>query len=200
MVKNSKPHSDKLTILHAGTFKSAARRYIYETADEMLKGLIELTDEVSDKVNLEMVIKFRAGPEFSLDTLKMLVSTLPENVIVDNESPFLDVLGKADLLISFSSTTIEEALVNKIPVMLYGGGGRYAHIPVQSYVKGDTVEKAVTFVKEKERLKDYFAALNQKGSSFSVSSEEFDPYRFMDGEAVEFSDWFADKMKSGITA
>ena len=148
-----------------------------------------------------MIIKSRAGPEFSLDSLNLLLSPLPENVIVDNESRFLDVLGKADLLISFSSTTIEEALVNDIPVLLYGGGGRYAHIPVAPYKNGDAIEKAVTFIKRKEQLIDYFTALNQKSSSFTVPSEEFDPYRFKKGDAVEFSDWFfSDKIKSMAAA
>ena len=106
---------------------------MYEISDEMLKGLTELTSGILDKLNLEMIIKFRAGPEFSLDSLNLLLSPLPANVIIDNERPFFDVLGEADLLISFSSTTIEEALVNEIPVLLYGGGGRYSHIPAHKH-------------------------------------------------------------------
>ena len=46
---------------------------------------------------------------------------------------FHEVLAEADLLVSFSSTTIEEALVNDVPVLLYGGHGRYAHIPVEPF-------------------------------------------------------------------
>jgi len=125
---------------------------------------------------------------------------MPKNVIIINKGSFLDALSEADLLISFSSTAIEEALVNKIPVMLYGGSGRYAHIPVKPYENGDPVEKAVTFIKQKEQLAEYFTSLNQKGLSFNVSSKEFDPYRFKNDEAVEFSDWFSSKMKSSTSA
>jgi len=45
-----------------------------------------------------------------------------DKVILSTSEPFSDVLGMTDLLASFSSTTIEEALQNRVPVLLYWRG------------------------------------------------------------------------------
>ena len=193
---------DTITITHAGTPKFRhQRRFIYETADEYVSALIDICNAVRPCKNIKLIIKTRPqNYELSMDSLNYLLNPLPENTVIETEKPFSEVLSMTDLLISFSSTTIEEALVNEIPVLLYGGKGRYAHIPVAPYVDGDQIEQAVTFIKNKDSIDDYFKAINQRGSSFTVPPEEFDSYRFRDGEALEFSDWFADKIKSGIAA
>ena len=38
-------------------------------------------------------------------------------------------MAEADLLVSFSSTTIEESLYARTPVALFGGSDRYRHLP-----------------------------------------------------------------------
>jgi hypothetical protein len=194
--------SEILNLVHAGTMKFRhQRRFIYETADEYVSALIDICNAVRSCKNIKLIIKTRPqNYELSTDSLNYLLNPLPENTVIETEKPFAEVLSMTDLLISFSSTTIEEALVNEIPVLLYGGKGRYAHIPVVPYIDGDQIEQAVTFIKNKDYLDDYFKAINQKGSSFTVPPEEFDPYRFKDGEAVEFSDWFLHDMESRISA
>ncbi|MBT6231010.1 MAG: hypothetical protein HOI47_30600, partial [Candidatus Scalindua sp.] len=47
---------------------------------------------------------------------------------VHTEGTFADYLIISDLLASYSSTTIEEALQNKVPVLLYDSQGKYCHI------------------------------------------------------------------------
>jgi len=191
-----------LNVVHAGTIKFRhQRRFMFETADEYLSALINICKAVKPSKNIRLIIKTRPQEyELSLDTIYNLLEPLSENIIIETEKPFSEILSITDLLISFSSTTIEEALVNDIPVLLYGGSGRYAHIPMVPYVNGDQIEQAVTFIKNKDYLDDYFKAINQKGSSFTVPPEEFDPYRFKDGEAVEFSDWFLHDMESRVSA
>ena len=72
---------------------------------------------------------------------------------VSVDEPFLDVLSVSDLLVSFSSTTIEEALQNQVPVLLYGGGGRYQHIEAFDVVPDKEVEaKAVYTIRRAEYL------------------------------------------------
>jgi hypothetical protein len=104
----------------------------------------------------------------------------------------------------FSNTSLYELKLKQISSLLcfdhLGGSDRYAHIPVKPYENGDPIEKAVTFIEQKEQLVEYFTSLNQKGLSFNVSSKEFDPYRFKNDETVEFSDWFSSKMKSSASA
>jgi hypothetical protein len=182
----------QLTIVHAGTFKLRHnRRYIYETSDEFLEGLKDLIGAVAPFPSLRLILKIRPDPyELTLDTMNALLPKAA-NVTIESERPFLEVLEEADLVVSFSSTTIEEALNNNVPVLLYGGRGRYAHIPVEPFcdTNGDIL-RAVTFVKDREGLMTYMPRLNELGDSFSVSDEQFRSYRFSEDEVVDFTDWF----------
>lgn len=190
--RNSARKSGPLTIVHAGTFKLRHnRRYIYETADEFLRGLQELCDVISELPRLRLIIKARADVyELSLETMKTLLP-LADNISIETERPFLEVLREADLLVSFSSTTIEEALSNRVPVLLYGGGGRYSHIPVMPFCESnDDVMRAVTFVKDKDSLRKYFRKLNQIGLFFKVPDDKFRGYRFDDDDVTDFTKWF----------
>ena len=190
-VDRSSHKKDGLTIVHAGTLKLRHnRRYIYETADEFVQGLQDLIEAVAPFPRLRLILKIRPDIyELSMETMKAL---LPKagNVIIEADKPFLEVLKEADLVVSFSSTTIEESLSNKVPVLLYGGHGRYAHIPVEPFsdTNGD-IDRAVTFVKDQQDLKQYMAKLNALGSSFHVPEEAFRNYRFNDNEVVNLTEW-----------
>jgi len=133
-------------VVHAGTPKPARsmRFFVYETPDEYIKALRDLAGAVERISGAILIIKFRPSAEISVDDIKALIP-FSEKVILSVEYPFLDVLGMADLLVSFSSTTIEEALQNRVPVLLYGGEGRYQHLggfPVRS---ADPVPKAAVY-------------------------------------------------------
>jgi hypothetical protein len=189
--RRAQAKSGCLTIVHAGTFKLRHnRRFIYETADEFVQGLQDLIEAVAPFPRLRLILKIRPDIyELSLDTMKALLPKA-ENVVIEAEKPFLEVLKEADLVVSFSSTTIEEALSNDVPVLLYGGDGRYAHIPVEPFsdTNGD-IDRAVTFVNDQQDLKKYMTKLNALGSSFHVPEEAFRNYRFNDNEVVDLTEW-----------
>ena len=97
----------------------------------------ELINIISNYDNFKLIIKIRPDYfEMTKESLISLLSPIPKNVIIESEKKFEDVLKTADLLVSFSSTTIEEALVNNIPVLLYGGNNRYCHIPTNEFDAG----------------------------------------------------------------
>lgn len=180
-----------LTIVHAGSLKLRHnRRFIYETSDEFLQGMTELIEAIAPFPRLRLILKIRPDIyELSLDTMKALLPS-GENVIVEADKPFLDVLPEADLVVSFSSTTIEEALSNKIPVLLYGGDGRYCHIPVEPFSEtNNDIARAVTFVKDREHLKTYMSILNENAFFFHVPDDAFRNYRFIDSEVVNLTEW-----------
>ena len=162
----SKVKSDKkyLNIVHAGTLKYRHTRfYIYETADEYVDSLIKLCNAIKHFPKIKLTIKIRPQDyELTLDSLINLLNPIPNNVIIEYNKTFYEVLKEADLLISFSSTTIEEALANKVPVLLFGGNGRYSHIPCKKYVSNDRINKAVTYIESHTELLDYFKKLDWK--------------------------------------
>ncbi len=117
-------------IVHAGTPKpsKSLRLYVYETPEEYLNAIKELAEAVERIEDAVLIVKFRPSPEISVGDIKASVP-FSDKVVLSVGEPFLKVLAMADLLVSFSSTTIEEALQNRVPVLLYGGQGRYSHVP-----------------------------------------------------------------------
>ena len=126
---------------------------MYETPDEYFQTLSELITAIMNiGSSVVLLIRFRSSRELSEEALKELLP-FHENIILNTEGSFIDVLGAADLLISYSSTTIEEALQNRIPVLLYGGGGRYKHLESFEILDEKPLMKSpVYFLKEKSLL------------------------------------------------
>ena len=185
----------KFTITHAGTIKFRhQRRLIFETSDEYVKALHEICDCVKYLENIQLIIKTRPTDfELTEDSLRTLLFPIPNNVFIENSRRFDEVLGETDLLISFSSTTIEEALVNDVPVLLYGGNGRYAHIPVEPFSnKNNNILRPVTFVNSKDDLEKYFEILSLKYDEFRQTQFNFDDYKHLDEDTVEFAKYFSE--------
>lgn len=135
------------TIVHAGTPKAAnsLRPFVYETPDEYIRGICELAAAVEGIQGAVLIVRFRPSPEISAEDIKDLVP-FSDKVKLSIDGPFSAALGSADLLVSFSSTTIEEALQNRIPVLLYGGQGRYSHIPAYEVEDGSApVERSAAY-------------------------------------------------------
>lgn len=140
-------------VLHAGTPKptNSLRLHVYETPDEYIQALFELARAIEKIPDVVLVIKFRPLYDIVVEDIRALVPFSDKVILSVNES-FLDMLGMTDLLVSFSSTTIEEALQNRIPVLLYGGG-RYCHIPAYEIEPTHPVQKsAIYHVKESKSL------------------------------------------------
>lgn len=165
---------DTRVIVHAGTPKptNSLRPYVYETPDEYINALRDLAGAVENIPGAVLIIKFRPLAEISVDDIKAFIP-FSKKVILSIEEPFIKVLGMADLLVSFSSTTIEEAMQNRIPVLLYGGSGRYCHIPAYEIALANPVGRsAVYHVKEAKDLNyaiSRILELNIAGSAGSGS-------------------------------
>lgn len=163
-------------VLHAGTPKitSSLRFQIYETPDEYIQSLKDLSNVILKMENVRLVIKFRPMEEISIKTLTTLLPDSPK-IIIETKQTFRDSLSRADLLVSFSSTTIEEALQNQIPVLLYGGNGRYQHIPAQMVKNGMPLSKsALYFAPDFSDLE--FAVRGILALSPSGDEKIFEPY------------------------
>ena len=142
-----KKNKEFITIVFASSFKPS-KRFMFESAEEILDSIKDLIGSVKNKKKIKLIIKFKSDPEeLSSVDLKHIIKNLPKNVEIVTNTPFKQTLSKADLLISFSSTTIEEALVNKIPVALYGGKGRYCHIESSISNFKQNLNKPLIFIK-----------------------------------------------------
>ena len=182
LIKSYEPNGNTKIIVHAGTPKQvkALRLYVYETPDEYIKSLYELASIVETMPNTYLIVRFRPNDEISAEALKSLVP-FSDKVVLSVDESFLDVLGLADLLISFSSTTIEEALQNRIPVLLYGGDGRYQHI-------ASSEPSAVHYVGKKEQLKNSIKSILDSNIKHS-HRQLFDRFIYKEEDRQPFSDF-----------
>ena len=119
------------TILHASTTKTenSYKFWGVETLDEYLSSILDVY-KVTQTHGFKLIVK----PHPSLKkvmTLKELQSLLNIDDINFTDNNFYECLKITDILISFSSTTIEEALYNKKPVILYDRNNRYNHLGAQ---------------------------------------------------------------------
>ncbi|MBI5195864.1 MAG: hypothetical protein HZA10_06050 [Nitrospirae bacterium] len=125
-------YENKIILLHADTprLHNDLRFYVYQTVDEYIGNLNSLISAVEKVSDLHLIIRFRPKDYLSKNDLESL---LVESDCYDihTEGSFEEYLSLSDMLVSYSSTTIEEALQNRIPVLQYDPTGKYCHIPCQ---------------------------------------------------------------------
>jgi len=126
-------HANKKIILHAGTPKSynSMRPWVYETNDEYIRNINDLIKVVDQLENTYLVIRFRPSEGLSRETFLQLIRH-SDHCGVYSAGCFSDYLSIADVLVSYSSTTIEEALQNNRPVLQYDHDNKYMHIKAPS--------------------------------------------------------------------
>lgn len=122
----------KKIILHAGSPRGWKfyRPWVYETIDEYINNINTTIKAVEEISGIFLCIRFRPQRELSLEEFKN--SLLNSNCYgVYTDGSFDEFLESADLLMSYSSTTIEEALFFKMPVLQFDPDAKYEHIQGQ---------------------------------------------------------------------
>jgi len=167
------PAGDSRIILHAGTYKAwgGFRPWMYETSDEFVKGLQELVAAAAGIEDVRLVIRIRPAPELSIETLESLLPRSP-NCEIRTDGSFLDDLARASVLVSYSSTTIEEALHARKPVLLWGGSPRYGHLPARTEPPTPRDRSAVYRTLGADRLEPMLRAILDAHAEKHLSPEE----------------------------
>ena len=130
-------HIGKKIILHAGSPKGWEynRPWVYETIDEYIRNINHMIESVEKVKDLYLAIRFRPIKELSLDSFKILIKKSEcYDIYVDGN--FGELLEASDLLASYSSTAIEEALQFEMPVLQYDPDNKYSHLPGQLLKNG----------------------------------------------------------------
>jgi len=124
-----KKHAQKQIILHASSPKGWKfyRPWIYETLDEYIYNINTLIRASEKLPGLYLCIRFRPEEDLSLKEFKMSLVT-SDCYGVYSDGSIEEFLMSSDLLISYSSTTIEEALQYHLPVMQFDSDGKYEHL------------------------------------------------------------------------
>ena len=163
------------TIIHAGTYKPiAGRPWMYETSNEFVYGLQQLVMAINTLENTRMIIRIREASECSVSSLKKLLP-ITGNIELSTSGDLLDDLGCADLLISFSSTTIDEALYVRKPVGLFGGSIRYRYYPGSS-IPPTVNERHAVYHLQKENLSTMLNAILDAHKNNPLTDKELEGY------------------------
>lgn len=181
-------YQDCNVLVHAGTGKprGSLHFHVYETMDEYVTAMAELVMAVNRVPDTFLIIKFRPNRDLGLEDLRTLLPA-SDRYLISVEESFLDVLGFSDLLVSFSSTTIEEALQNRVPVLMYGGEGRYQHIAAQTVTPDKVVEPAAVYsVRKVEHLSDAITRILARNGRAPLAEELFSPYVYRIEDYVPF--------------
>jgi len=145
-------NAKKRIILHAGSPRAwqSYRPWIYETFDEYIKNINTIINAVDALSGLYLAIRFRPQEFLNLEDFK---SSLEKSSCygIYSDCTFEEYLISSDLLVSYSSTTIEESLQHHKPVLQYDPDGKYEHI------KGQLLS-----VDGKNSLSTVYSVLNEK--------------------------------------
>jgi hypothetical protein len=128
---------DKHIIVYAPSMKSrkSHRFYVLETLDELMAGIEDVMNAVAALPDAHLVMRIHPGEPVTRKEIEGLID-VPENVTISDTGSFEEVLSAAALTVSFSSTSIQESLINGVPVLLYDKWKRYNHLGAPVVRKG----------------------------------------------------------------
>lgn len=138
--------------------------WIYESYNEYMDNIDFFINTVKKFHNIELIIRFREGPEFQYEDFKKFLDIKKDNHIkLSDNKKFSDDLSISDCLISFSSTSIEEALFNNKKVLIHSNYKKYHHINYKFtnetnifYSDKNTLEKQIDeILKNKNKQYNY---------------------------------------------
>ena len=162
--------------------RKSRRFYVLETIDELLSAMEDVFEIVSRMEDVHLIFRIHPGDAITKEEIYSLLK-VPANVSISDSGSFEEVLVLADLLISFSSTAAQEALINHIPILLYDKWHRYNHLAAEEIKNGIPSQVAAAYYVTK---KDYLFStikwiLNQHPAK-ETFPEIFREYAFWDDD------------------
>jgi hypothetical protein len=133
--------------------------WVYLTSDEYVAAARTLCEAVADLPDCRLLVRAKKKPECDLAALEALTEPPANCAIKIRDVPFQDDLANADLLVGFHSTTIEEALHARVPVLLWGGTGRYRYLAARETPPTPDDRAAVYRVTNASMLRPMLAAI-----------------------------------------
>lgn len=191
---------DETILLHATSlkYKGTERYYFIESIDEYISGLSDIINLINNNdKNIRLIIRLHPGFEYMKDDI---VRLLPQSdkYTLSMDEPFEDVLAAADLLISYSSTTIDEALLNKIPVLLYDKWDRYNHFQTTCYNNSSQADVfPVCYVNAKDKLGTAVNFMLNRIKDTKKEDINISNFKYMKDYRNNFFEFIDESLKTG---
>jgi len=184
---------EETIVTHAVTNKkrSGERFYFLETLDEYIASLSDLIRAVEKMTATRLIIRVHPGFELSDEELKLLLPR-SDKFIINRHGPFADVLAATDVLVSYSSTALDEALLNERPVILFDKWSRYNHFRLPVY-QGGRISQPVVYVNEGAWLGDAIGEFREKLENKAVFN--YSDYKY----DIDYEDNFYDYVRAALS-
>jgi len=191
--------AEKKIIVWAPSMKTRRSRrfFVLETWEELLAAMEDVFDVISQMNEVHLLFRIHPGSKLTADDFMTLLP-FPENVSVSEGGSFEDILATADVLLSYSSTCIQEALVNSIPVILYDRWKRYNHLNAHR-INGTLPQKEsqVYYIDEKDHLKSGINWILTLRDDKINRNDLFQEYVFDEKKVIRFYD-FVEKCLNSV--
>jgi hypothetical protein len=170
---------DRFRILHAGNYQNWSDfiPWVAETSHEYVAGLAALASAMRSLPDAELVIRVRSKAEVNPQVVKSMVE-LPSNVSVcGTDAGFLGELAQSDLLVSYFSTTVAQALQMGKPVLLWGSTQRFCQFLPSWNPPTHEARYPVYAVRDAQALPAMLRAIGERHRGRPLSPEEVEQYR-----------------------
>jgi len=108
---------------------------------------------------------------------------------VYSEGAFDDYLTASDLLVSYSSTTIEEALQNDVAVLQYDHDDKYIHVQAPTVSEGKKLDiNPIYYCGNKDKLKNSINIILKNIDLIKSEKHKWDCYRYPIDKKLEWFD------------
>ncbi len=133
-------------------------------------------------------MRFRASEGLNKKELSALLKP-SKNYGVFSDGVFDDYLSISDLLISFSSTTIEEALQNDTVVLQYDHDDKYMHIRAPIVTDGESLNiNPIYYCGHKDELENSIYMILKNIDLIKSEKSHWDLYRYPIDSKLEWFD------------
>lgn len=175
--------------------RAGMRFHVFETFDEFLSSAADLVNAINEIENAHLVIRLHPGREITPEEFKLLLPPSNKLTVISHKRPFFEILTIADLILNFSSTVIEDALQNHIPVVLYDKRNRYMHLEAEK-MGGNRRPNigAVYYINDPTCLKEGIEYIMENHLDKDVPKSIFEKYAFQEDYFNNFLEFFDSKV------
>jgi len=152
--------------------------YVFLTGDAFVAVARALAQAVGQLKDTQLIIRAKHKPECDLEALTKLVVPPPNCEIKMRDVPFGKDLALADLLVSFHSTTVEEAIFARKPVLLWGATSRYNFLPARDEPPTMDDRSVIYRARKAAQLPGMIEAILDAHTGRALEDAEIAPYHW----------------------
>lgn len=155
--------------------------WILQTANEFVSSARRVSSVMEEMAETNFIIRAKLKFDADLSDLVALIEPGANTEIKIRGVPFSEELANTDLLISFHSTTIFEALFARCPVLLFGGTSRFRYLEARMTPPTEVSRAAVYAIDNEADLPEMIRSILTHHAGKPLTDDEIAKYCHLDG-------------------